>query len=187
MAKPEIQYCTTKDGVSIAYYEMGEGPPLVLPSNVLGSHLRYWAVPEYHRSGSGIGRYNRIIRYDSRGTGLSDRSSLDYSLTARIADLEGVVTHLRLERFDLFGIGHGGQAAIAYASYHPDRVTHLVLWGPFASGAEFQRQTPSFESLRTTIRDETDWERYTLVMANFNLGFTNTELANGLARAFRES
>jgi class 3 adenylate cyclase/pimeloyl-ACP methyl ester carboxylesterase len=186
MARPEIQYCTTTDGVSIAYYVMGEGPPLVLASSVNWSHLRIQTIPEYHRSGHGLGRSNRIVRYDSRGSGLSDRSTFDYSIAARVADLEGVVDHLGLERFDLLGYHHGGPGSVAYAVEHPDRIAHLVLTRTFLSGAEFIRWGANFESRRATVMEH-DWDRYTLLVANNNIGFTDSDLARRLAAVYREA
>ena len=70
MARPEIQYARTSDGVSIACYAMGEGPPLVLACTAdFASHLRMRFMPEYHRDGHGLGRFNRIVRFDGRGSG----------------------------------------------------------------------------------------------------------------------
>jgi class 3 adenylate cyclase len=186
MARPEIQYCTTRDGFSIAYYTMGEGPPLLIASPVNWSHLRIQTIPEYHRTGHGIGRYNRIVRYDSRGTGLSDRSTFDYSIDARVADIEGVVDYLRLELFDLLGYHHGAPGAIAYAVEHPNRLAHLVLVRAVPSGAEFLKWGANFESMRASTMDH-DWERYTLIVANNNIGFTDSDLARRLAAVYREA
>ena len=113
MADPEIRYTTTADGVSIAYYTMGEGYPLVVTSNVLWSHLRIQPFREYHRSGTGqgLGRGLQVVRYDARGTGLSDRSTLDFSMDARLRDLECVVERLKLTRFAIFGWWNGAPAA----------------------------------------------------------------------------
>src|SRR5712691_11734704 len=116
MSRPEIQYCTTSDGVSIAYYAMGEGPPLVIPSMLLWGHLRARPFSEYGRDGSGLGRYNRIVRYDARGTGLSDRGAVDFSLEARVRDLTAVVDHLELARFDILAGAHASPTAIIYAT-----------------------------------------------------------------------
>ncbi len=121
--EPEIRYTTTSDGVSIAYYAMGEGHPLVVTSNVLWSHLRLQLFREYHRSrsGQGLGRGLQVVRYDARGTGLSDLHPLDFSIDARLRDLEAVVERLKLRRFVIFGRGNGAPAAIAYAAGHPER------------------------------------------------------------------
>ena len=80
----------------------------------------------------GLNQYRRVIRYDGRGTGLSDREVEDMSFTGRAKDIEAVVDHLNLEAFDLFAWSQGGPAAIAYAAGHPDKVTRLILYGTFA-------------------------------------------------------
>jgi len=87
--EPQIRYCTTSDGVSIAYYEMGEGPPLVIAAPTIWGNVRYSPLymPEYQRTGEGVGRGMRVVRYDSRGSGMSDRAALDFSMEARIRDL----------------------------------------------------------------------------------------------------
>ncbi len=193
MARPEVQYATTADGVSIAFYEMGEGPPLVLPSSVLWSHLRMRTIPEYLRDGSGIGRFNRIIRYDSRGTGLSDRSNQDMSLEAKLRDLEAVVDKLGLDRFDIMALGHAGVVGIAYAARHPSRVGHLVLINAYAAGSYFTgtsrfRALRSFQDELRAVEDlEENWERYTLYRAHENIGFSDSELAQRLAPIYREA
>jgi class 3 adenylate cyclase len=181
--EPQVQYTTTPDGASIAFYEMGEGPPLVIVSSVLWSHLRLTFIPEYHRSGAGIGRGRRVIRYDSRGTGLSSRDTLDFSLKARVTDLECVIDHLGIHRFALFAGAHAGPAAIAYTASHPERVTHLILWHPYARGKDANRRFDSFESLRSAG----DWMLYTTTIANVNMGFKDSALAERMARRMRES
>jgi class 3 adenylate cyclase len=181
--EPQVQYTTTPDGASIAFYEMGEGPPLVMVSTVLWSHLRISVVPEYYRSGAGIGRGHRVIRYDSRGTGLSSRDTLDFSLEARLADLQCVIDHLGLQRFALFAAIHGCPAAIAYTASHPEQVTHLMLWRPYARGKDLSRLWDRFASLR----GGGDWDLYTTTMANVNVEFKDSALAERVARRLRES
>ena len=72
--------------------------------------------------------------FDARGAGSSDRDELDFSIEARVRDLEGVVDRLGLESFVLVGRFHGGAPAVAYAVRHPDKVTHLVLWDAYVRG-----------------------------------------------------
>jgi pimeloyl-ACP methyl ester carboxylesterase/DNA-binding CsgD family transcriptional regulator len=74
------------------------------------------------------------LRYDARGCGLSDWSASDFSLDAQVADLEAVVDAAGITGFPLLGISQGGSVAIEYACRHPDKVTHLVLFGAFARG-----------------------------------------------------
>jgi len=81
-----------------------------------------------------LSRDHRLIRYDTRGNGLSDREVELVSLEAYVSDLEAVVEAVGLERFALFGISQGCAVSIAYAVRHPERVTHLVLLGGYALG-----------------------------------------------------
>ncbi|MDZ4279140.1 MAG: adenylate/guanylate cyclase domain-containing protein [Dehalococcoidia bacterium] len=182
--EPRIQYAQAKDGVSIAYYTMGKGHPLVVTSNVVWSHLRWQpSFREYHRSrsGQGLGRGLQVVRYDARGTGLSDRHSFDFSMEARLLDLEAVVERLKLTRFAIFGSAHGTPAAIAYAAGHPERVSHLILESGYASGRDWRGALAD-----PLMRDE-EWERFTLYQANWALDFSDGEAARRLASLFRES
>jgi class 3 adenylate cyclase/pimeloyl-ACP methyl ester carboxylesterase len=185
--EPEIRYCTTSDGVSIAYYSMGEGLPLVVTSGILWSSLRMQLFREYHRSssGNGLGRDLQIVRYDARGTGLSDRHSLDFSLEARLVDLDAVIERLKLERFAVFGRSIGAQTAVAYAAAHPERVSHLILVDAFARSGDFNEANRAFASLRDMADEE--WERYWLVQSNRLLDFGSSELARHTAMLARES
>ena len=127
----KIGFATTVDGVRIAYATSGEGPPLVF---VLGwaSHLQdglYSAL--YDTSGVTLGAsaHHTLVRYDGRGFGMSDRDVADFSLDARVRDLEAVVDALGLQRFPIFAISTGGPTAIAYSARHPGRVSALILAG----------------------------------------------------------
>jgi pimeloyl-ACP methyl ester carboxylesterase/DNA-binding CsgD family transcriptional regulator len=82
-----------------------------------------------------------VVRYDSRDTGLSDREVPDVSLDAWVADLEAVVDDAGLDRFALFAMCQAGPIGIAYATRHPERVSHLVLYGTYAVG-RFRRSEP---------------------------------------------
>jgi DNA-binding winged helix-turn-helix (wHTH) protein/pimeloyl-ACP methyl ester carboxylesterase len=135
-AKPrqEIQYCITGDGVRLAYGISGSGPPLVKASNWL-THLDFeWGSPIWRHWYGELSRHHRVVRYDERGNGMSQRD-VDYgSFDLWVHDLEAVVDAAGLDRFPLLGISRGGSIAIAYAVKHPKRVTHLVLHGAFAAG-----------------------------------------------------
>lgn len=130
----QIRFCTSSDGVSLAYATCGEGPPLVKAANWL-SHLEYdWKSPVWRHWISELARDHAFIRYDERGCGLSDWNVEEYSLDAWVRDLEAVVDAANLERFPLLGISQGGPIAIAYASRHPERVSQLILYGSYAVG-----------------------------------------------------
>jgi DNA-binding winged helix-turn-helix (wHTH) protein/pimeloyl-ACP methyl ester carboxylesterase len=135
-AKPrqEIRYCTTSDGVRLAYATTGSGPPLVKASNWL-THLDFeWGSPIWRHWYAELSRHHRLVRYDERGNGMSQRDVDDVSFGTWVRDLETVVDAAGLDRFPLLGISRGGSIAIAYAVKHPERVTHLVLYGAFPAG-----------------------------------------------------
>jgi pimeloyl-ACP methyl ester carboxylesterase/DNA-binding winged helix-turn-helix (wHTH) protein len=132
--RQEIHFCTAGDGVRIAYASVGSGPPVVKAANWL-NHLEYdWQSPIWSHLLRAIAADHRLIRHDQRGNGLSDWDVPDISFAAFVRDLESVVDAAGLQRFALFGVSQGCAVSIAYAIKHPERVTHLVLYGGFARG-----------------------------------------------------
>jgi pimeloyl-ACP methyl ester carboxylesterase/DNA-binding winged helix-turn-helix (wHTH) protein len=132
--RQEIRYCTTSDGVRLAYATSGEGPPLVKASNWL-THLDFeWGSPIWRHWYQALSLHHRLVRYDERGNGMSQRDVPDVSFDTWVRDLETVVDAAGLDHFPLLGISRGGAIAIAYAVKHPERVTQLVLYGAFAAG-----------------------------------------------------
>ena len=130
----EIQFCQTRDGVQLAYSRMGNGPPLVKTGNWM-THLEFdFESPIWRHLYRGLSRDHTLIRYDARGNGLSDRNVEDVSFASFVDDLEAVVDAAGLKRFALLGISQGCAVSIAYAVRHPERVTHLILFGGYAVG-----------------------------------------------------
>jgi serine/threonine protein kinase/pimeloyl-ACP methyl ester carboxylesterase len=130
----QIHFCTTDDDVRIAYATVGEGPPLVKAANWL-SHLEFdWRSPVWRHLLAEFARDHTFIRYDERGNGLSDWNVSDLSFDAWVEDLDSVVDAANLDRFPLLGISQGGAVAIAYAVRHPEKVSHLILYGAYARG-----------------------------------------------------
>jgi pimeloyl-ACP methyl ester carboxylesterase/DNA-binding CsgD family transcriptional regulator len=130
----QVGFVAARDGARLAYARLGEGPPLVRAAHWL-SHLELdrWS-PVWHDFISELSQGRTLIRYDERGTGLSERDVADVSFEAMVSDLERIVDGLRLERFSLLGMSQGGAIAIAYAARHPERIDALVLCGAYARG-----------------------------------------------------
>ncbi len=132
--RQEVKFCVAADGTRIAYSVVGNGPPLVKAANWL-NHLEYdWESPVWSPFLQALAKDYTLFRYDERGNGLSDWEVEDISFEAFVRDLETVVEASGLERFPLFGISQGCAVSIAYAVRHPERVTHLVLFGGYSRG-----------------------------------------------------
>jgi len=184
--EPRIQYAKTSDGVSIAFWTLGEGVVPLVHMPVLGySHVQLeWQVPEWRLWYERLAEKRKLIRYDGRGSGLSERRVTDFSLDAQVLDLEAVVDRLGLEGFALMGAFTTGPAAIAYAVRHPERVSHLALWCSFARGSDYVRSSPEIQALRA-LRDQ-DWHMYTEILSHVGFGWSSGEEARRFAAFLRE-
>ena len=130
----QIRFCTGGDGVKLAYALCGEGPPLAMSTTWL-THLEHqWRSLAWRPWLDGFSQEHTLLRYDSRGCGLSDREVADVSFESWVRDLECVVDAAGVERFALLGTCWGGPVAIEYAARHPERVSRLVLYGTYARG-----------------------------------------------------
>jgi class 3 adenylate cyclase len=182
--EPRIQYAKTTDGVSIAFWTLGEGMPYVSVP-VFPTHIQLeWHWPEYRRIYERLAEKRMVVRYDGRGSGLSDRDVTDFSLDAFVLDLEAVVDGLALERFALGGVLHAGPVAIAYAARHPERVSHLCLWCTCARYTDYPASTPQLQAIRPLM--DRDWETYTETLAHVALGWSAGEEARVYAAFMRE-
>lgn len=133
-ARQQIRFCTTADGVRLAYATSGKGPPLLRVGSFI-NHLDFdWDSPVWRHWLRELSRDHTLVRYDARACGLSDREVPDISFDAWVNDLEAVADAAGLERFALLGASQGAPIAIAYAVRHPERVSHLVLYGGYTRG-----------------------------------------------------
>lgn len=143
--KQEIRYCTAPDGVRLAYAVMGEGDPPIVRTSHWFAHLEHdLESPVFKHFLLDIARCHRLVRYDARGIGLSQRDNIDLSFDLFTQDLGTVIDAAGLSKVILFGLSQGGAQAIAYAARHPERVSHLVLFGAYARGA-FHRKNVAEE------------------------------------------
>lgn len=136
-----IQYCTARDGVRLAYSVIGKGPKLVRTPHWF-AHLEYdLDSPAVRHTILGLAHNHTMLRYDPRGIGMSQRDVTDISFDKLVGDMETVVDAAKFDRFILFGFSQGCGQAIAYTARHPDRVSHLILYGGFARGS-LHRENP---------------------------------------------
>jgi pimeloyl-ACP methyl ester carboxylesterase/DNA-binding CsgD family transcriptional regulator len=130
----DIRFCRSADGVGLAYAVSGEGPPLVMSATWL-THLEHqWRSLAWQPWLEAFARDHKLLRYASRGCGLSDRDVSDLSFENWIRDFECVVEAASFRRFALLATCQGGPIAIEYAARHPERVSHLILYGTYGRG-----------------------------------------------------
>lgn len=129
-----IRFCTTRDGVRLAYAVSGEGPPLVRIATWL-SHLEYeWTNPIRRPTLEALSRHFQLVRYDQRGCGLSDWNVRNISFDSWVDDLDTVIEATGIRRLVLLGSSQGCAISIAYAARYPEKVSHLILYGGYAQG-----------------------------------------------------
>lgn len=133
--KQEIRYCKAADGVRLAFAKVGNGPPLLRTAHWLG-HLEYdWELPIFRHLLLELASTFSLVRFDARGNGLSDWDVGNLSLDIWVSDMKSVADAAGLDRFPILALSQGCAVAIAFAARHPERVSHLILYGGFAAGA----------------------------------------------------
>lgn len=146
MRMQKIEFCSAPDGVQLAYAAVGDGPAVFKMPNWL-NHLEYdWSSPIWGPLLHDLATHYRLVRFDQRGTGLSDWTVDDISNKAMLADVETVVEAAGLERFAILAASQGCAIAIRYAVKHPERVRCIIMCGGFVRGA-LQRNRPEQEDL----------------------------------------
>jgi class 3 adenylate cyclase len=132
MAEREVRYCTTEDGVRIAYCVEGEGPPIVAIPFFLDSFSLDRLVPEIADALRAAAQGCSLIRFDTRGTGLSQREVADLSSAALRLDVDAVVHELGLEQISIISSAIGTLRALDYAVNRPEYVGRMALYAPLA-------------------------------------------------------
>lgn len=131
-------FVTTSDGIRIAHAEIGEGPTVVFVRGWI-SHLELqWEEPSFRSFFERLARHVRVVLYDQRGLGLSDRDISPPTLDDFVTDLESVIDQLDGGPVGLWGSSFGGPIALHYADRHPERVARLALEGTFYAGTDLR-------------------------------------------------
>jgi class 3 adenylate cyclase/pimeloyl-ACP methyl ester carboxylesterase len=182
---PEMRYARTVDDVSIAFWTYGEGPVLVETPLVPFSHIELeWQNPHIRRWYERLGRMVTVVRYDGRGTGLSQRAVDDVSIEAQVRDLEAVIGSVSSDPVSLMGVFHSGPAAVVYTAENPGRVSHLLLWCSYASGADYWKAAKS-EGLRA-LR-QTDYMLFLRTAAHELIGWADDDESDLYAEIMRKA
>jgi class 3 adenylate cyclase/pimeloyl-ACP methyl ester carboxylesterase len=184
-----VQYVRSTDGTNLAYTTVGEGEPAFVQVPVIpwSYFQREWQLPERRAMYESFGARRRLVLYDSRGCGLSDRSSRDFSLETQIADLESVVDGLGLENFILMGAYQTSMTAIAFAAKHPDRISRLVLWSAYANAPKTFSRAAQFRTMRALREAAADWTLYTETLSRVAMGWQDDDYAARNAAFLRDA
>jgi class 3 adenylate cyclase len=167
---PPIHYATTSDGIGIAYWTMGEGPTIVVPPTLPSNHIELeWQVPGRRAAFEALAHGARLVRYDCRGMGMSQRDSIDFSVEAAMRDIESVVDHLGIEKFAVLRVPSSGVLPFAYASAHADRVSHLVIWEGHPQDDLDTQRLRQLQALDPVI--ERDWDLYARIRSRLMAGW----------------
>ena len=132
MDPPETRYAKSGD-LSIAYQVAGSGPlDLVIVPGFVSNLDVQWTTPGLQHFFSRLAMFSRLIRFDKRGTGLSDRMSGVANLEDRMEDVRAVMDAVGSQRAALFGVSEGGPMSLLFAATYPERASALVLYGSYA-------------------------------------------------------
>ena len=132
MERPPIRYARSGD-IQIAYQSTGDGPLDIVMAPGTVSHLDLmWEHPIWRRQVEAWSAVARLVRFDKRGTGLSDRPTKAATLEERTDDIRAVMDAVGLEQAVIYGGSEGGQMACMFAALYPERTTALVTWGTMA-------------------------------------------------------
>jgi class 3 adenylate cyclase len=132
----EVRYCTTKDGVRIAYSVQGEGVPILVCPGFVESFSLDDLEPGQAEFMRGLGKGRQLIRFDMRGTGLSQRGPVDFTSVAVTHDLDAVARAAGVRRFFIWASTLSGPRAIQFAADHPRQMLGLMLYATFARATD---------------------------------------------------
>ena len=181
--EPELAYARTRDGVSIAWTSSGSGPTVVLlPGVPFSDAVAEWRIPVLRRAFERLAGSVRLIQYDGRGTGHSQRDVTDLSLDAMLLDLEAVLAAAGARRYALIGYYASCLPAIAAAARNRDAVTHLILFGGAVRGWSPMSGSGT-QALLSLI--ERDWDTFVESVTHAWLGWPDPAEAAQAADWFR--
>jgi class 3 adenylate cyclase len=168
----KMQYATTRDGVRIAYGTAGSGPTVVrVPSLPFSHSQREWERgSDFYEK---LAEKWRIVQFDPRGTGLSERNIDDFSLETRLLDIEAVLDKLGAGPVPLHGIGWSGPLVVTYAVRNPERVSHVILDDSMARTQDFM----NIPQIRALDQLTGQWDTFLEYLAFMIYGYGREQAA----------
>ena len=180
----QIRFCTTSDGVRIAYTTLGEGPPLVWAPLWVSNVKLIEHDSQFAAFAAAMGVNRRLILLDQRGSGMSDREVNDFSRQALAKDIEAVVDTLKLGRVALFSIDFACRAALEYAFRNPERVSRVILYAPYVRGKDLAPRE-RLDAVLKLIRS--GWDLAVEIIPVLIMPGTDPETQRNFFEALRES
>jgi class 3 adenylate cyclase/pimeloyl-ACP methyl ester carboxylesterase len=184
--EPQIRYVKTEDGASIAYWVAGNAGPVLVhgppgPVGHIAAEMRVRTMRTWYER---LMQSFRLVRYDPRGVGSSDRSRHDATQEANVRDLRAVVATQGPEAVAIFAGLQWSLSAIEVAARWPAMVSHLILWNPIARREDHQ---PTSRLLATRELVTKDWRAYTDAWAQAGFGWTRAEDGREWSRWLNEA
>ncbi len=147
-----IRYTTSRDGTGVAWAETGAGPPVLRGGHWL-SHLEHdWTSVVWRPLLERLSRGRRLLRYDPRGTGLSDRQMNGATVEQLADDMEAVADAAGLERFPIYATSQSVPAALTLAARRPERISRLLLLNGVVQGSTARGEAEKTETMVGMIR-----------------------------------
>lgn len=181
---PRVRYTEQQqDGSKIAFWVVGDGPPLIHLPFLPASHVGLeWYLPVLRDWYRRLALDWTLIRFDPHAFGLSKNPSTEFSLNSFAADIDTLADYLGLDQFALFGPFTSGQLAIAYAAYHPERVTYLYSWYSWRRAGLPPESANAFQKFASM-----DWKLHRDTFAEAALGPVDRELLEQWSELIGES
>jgi len=183
MNMPPIRYALSKDGATLAYTDAGSGHAFVHMPYPMNHLQLQWKSEDFGRFYEALASRHRLINYDGRGQGLSDRDLEEWSPEALLGDLEAIIDKTGVDRFVLYA-GFSPVLALVYAAKHPEKVSHLILWSP-SQREGGSKENPLELGTVHTLLSQVSWELYTDTLA-FWLGYDSGEDGDEMRRFLEE-
>jgi pimeloyl-ACP methyl ester carboxylesterase len=149
--RQDIKFTTSADGVRLARASVGEGRPVIKAPNWI-QHLELdWENHAIAGLLDCVASCGRLVRFDSRGNGLSDWDAPEISLERFVDDLAAIYEAAGIDRAPIFGLSQGCAIAATFAARHPERVSGLLFFGGYAQGRA--HRGPATADIETALRN----------------------------------
>lgn len=152
---PRTRFARAADGTTLAYSVTGSGPPLVLVPYFPSDMNTAWSIPTERKLCDVLSANRTVVRFDHRGSGMSDRTVPEFSIDASAEDIYAVMNAAGFDRFAVYAESGSCIIALTFAARHPERVTRLALSGAYAEGRLLRGspRAPEADAIRTLLSE----------------------------------